>query len=152
MGQAVRQRHESVETELATYHSVFCFSGRYPADHLHDQHSGIGESLVSQDHQESRRLPKRRGGDQAAVSGDAKHDSQVGNGAALERGLESVLAIVGRPHTRGDSGLKWDQEIGPWRVGAISWNEWRPPQTRPAPRIKRCGLGVPAAVVFKDRL
>src|ERR1039457_2315292 len=108
-----------MERELGARDSVLRVSGRSAQGDLHDQcgantpphwscRSPCGGGfapLSAEDHQEPGVVSERGDGAEVAVSGAAKHQREVGDGAALERGAEPVRDSVGRSDSSGPERL-----------------------------------------------
>src|SRR5580765_7055992 len=63
--------------------SVLGVSCRDSEDHLHDQHGGIAQSVVPENHQKSWGISERRGRDQTVVFGDEKRRREMEVGSRL---------------------------------------------------------------------
>src|ERR1039457_1451075 len=94
-----------MERELGARDSVLRVSGRSAQGDLHDQCGGGFAPRSAEDHQEPGVVSERGDGAEVAVSGAAKHQREVGDGAALERGAEPVRDSVGRSDSSGPERL-----------------------------------------------
>src|SRR5208282_5800167 len=94
-----------MEGKLGARDSVLRVSGRSAQGDLHHQCGGGFAPRSAEDHQEPGIVPERGSGLEAAVSGAAKHQREVGDGAELEGGAEPVRDTVGGSDTRGAEAL-----------------------------------------------
>lgn len=96
VGRQVQSDWQAVEGELGAHHPVFCLPAGSAQGDLHDQCGGVAAHEPAQDHQEPGIVSQRGSGAEAAVSGAAECERQMGGGAALEGGAEPVRDSLGR--------------------------------------------------------
>src|SRR3984957_13894065 len=89
--ESLSQREPGVAAELDADHALFQLPGRHSPRHLHHQQRGITEPVAAQDHQNSRRLPQRRGSHEVAVSSAAPGGQEVDHAdSSLARSFEPL--------------------------------------------------------------
>ncbi len=90
-GQKVPHCHRSLEARLEPRDSLLGVRALDPPGDLHHQRDRERSRAASQDHQDPRALPQRRGGHQADLAGVEEHHGRLGScGQGVEGSHESV--------------------------------------------------------------
>jgi hypothetical protein len=127
-------RGRDLGERLGAVHPVPGLPTRTPQDHLHHERDRVAELPAPQDHQESRALPERRRGDQAAVAGHPRHRGRTRPATREGEGSAREPAQGPRPARRGRGRAGLESRPRRARAGLP-----RPPRPPPHLTVARSG-------------